>query len=96
MAFYVVSHKVEDFSVWKKIYDAFEPTREQFGVKEHYALQSVDESNHVLVLGEGDLEAIKKYLDSEELKKGMGKAGVSGAPEIYIGKTIEPFASGSI
>ena len=89
MAFYVVSHKVEDFNVWKKIYDAFEPTRKQFGVKEHYALQSVDESNHVLVLGEGELESIKKYLDSEELKKGMGKAGVSSEQEIFVGKTIK-------
>ncbi len=53
MPFYIVSHKVEDFTKWGKVYDEFESTREQFGIKEHYALQSVDDPNHELVIGEG-------------------------------------------
>lgn len=86
MAFYIVSHKVEDFEVWKKIYDDFESIRKQHKVREHYALQSVEDTNHVLVVGEGDLEDINKYLDSEELKNGMKAAGIASTPEIFIGK----------
>jgi hypothetical protein len=86
MAFYVVNHKVNDFGVWKKVYDEFESTRKQYGVKEHYALQSVEDSNHVMVVGEGELEAIQKFLNSEELKSGMEGAGIASPPEIFIGK----------
>ena len=86
MAFYVVNHKVNDFGVWKKVYDEFESTREQYGVKEHYALQSVQDPNHVMVVGEGELEAIKKFLNSEDLKSGMESAGIVGSPEIFIGE----------
>jgi len=86
MAFYIVTHKVEDFSAWKRIYDDFEPTRKQFKLKEHYALQSVDDTNHVLVVGEGEVTAIMSFLNSEELKSGMEAAGVTSAPEIFIGE----------
>ena len=86
MAFYVINHKVKDFDSWKKVYDAFESTRERFGVKEHYTLQSVEDSSHVAVVGEGELEAVQKFINSEELKKGMGDAGIVGAPEIFIGE----------
>jgi len=86
MAFYVVHHKVDDFGAWKKVYDEFEPTRERFGVKEHYALQSVEDANHVMVVGEGDLQAIQAFMNSEDLKRGMQGAGVAGPPEVFIGE----------
>ena len=85
MAFYTVSHKVEDFNKWKNIYDNFESIRKKYKIFEHFALQSVDDSNHVLVVGEGELEAFKKFLDSEELKTGMESAGITSTPEIFIG-----------
>ena len=86
MAFYVVNHKVNDFNAWKKVYDEFETTREQYGVKEHYALQSVKDPNDVTVVGEGKLEAIQKFLNSEDLKNTMEAAGVAGLPEIFVGE----------
>ena len=88
MAFYVVNHKVNDFVAWKKVYDEFDSTREKFGVKEHYALQSLEDSNHVMVVGEGELEAIQRFLNSEDLKKGMEAAGIAGLPDIFIGENI--------
>ena len=86
MAFYVVNHKVNDFVAWKKVYDDFESTRERYGVKEHYALQSVADSNHVLVVGEGELEAVQRFLSSDELKNGMADAGIAGPPDIFVGE----------
>lgn len=86
MAFYVVNHKVNDFAAWKRVYDECESTRAKYGVKEHYALQSVDDANHVLVVGEGALDAVQKFLNSDELKKGMGAAGIAGPPEIFVGE----------
>jgi hypothetical protein len=86
MAYYVVNHKVNDFSAWKKVYDEFESTRDQYGVKEHYALQSEEDPNHVMVVGEGELEAIQKFLNSEDLKSGMENAGLASPPEIFVGE----------
>ncbi len=86
MAYYVVNHKVNDFGTWKKVYDEFESTREQYGIKEHYALQSEKDPNHVMVVAEGELEAIQKFLNSEDLKSGMENAGISSPPEIFVGE----------
>ena len=85
MSNYVVSHKVEDFAKWKKVYDAFEPTRVKYQVKESIVLQAADDPNHVLVLGEGKLEAIQKFVASDELKEGMKKAGIASEPQLFIG-----------
>ena len=86
MAYYVVNHKVKDFNAWKKVYDEFETTRDDFGLKEHYAFQSVDDSNHVMVVGEGKLEAIQKFMGSDDLKRGMERAGITGPPNIFVGE----------
>ena len=86
MAFYVVNHRVNDYNTWKKVYDSFETTRDKFGVKEHFAFQSVDDSNHVSVVGEGKLEDIQKFLHSDELKNGMENAGIASLPQIFVGE----------
>ena len=86
MAFYVVNHKVKDFAAWKRVYDEFESTREKYGVKEHYALQSVEDANHVLVVGEGTLDAINSFVNSDDLKKGMEAAGIASQPQVFIGE----------
>lgn len=86
MAIFVITHKVNDFGVWKKAYDEHESTREKFGIKEHFVLQSVDDSNNITVVGEGELEKVQEFLSSEDLKSAMSGAGVAGPPEIFIGE----------
>ena len=86
MAFYVVNHKVNNFEAWKKVYDEFESTRQRYGVKEHFALQSGENPNHVLVVGEGELAAIQNFLNSDDLKNGMESAGIASPPEIFVGE----------
>ncbi len=84
MAVFVISHKVNDFGAWKETYDAHESTREKFGIKDHYVLQSVEDANHVTVVGEG--ERVQEFLNSEELKSAMEAAGVAGPPEVFVGE----------
>ena len=88
MAYYVINHKVENFDAWKKVYDGFEETRKKFGVKEHYALRSAADANHVLVVGEGESAVIDKFLNSDELKNGMANAGIAGKPDVFVGDDI--------
>ena len=89
MSFYVVSHKVDDFTTWKKAYDDFESMRERFGVKEQLLLQASADKNHVLVVGEGEPDAIQAFLQSSELKEGMKSAGVSSEPNLFVGENIK-------
>ena len=89
MSYYVVSHKVDDFNTWKKVYDDFESARERFGVKEQLLLQASDDQNHVLVVGEGELSAIQDFLQSSELQEGMKSAGVSSEPNLFVGEKIK-------
>lgn len=86
MSYYVINHKVKDFNSWKKEYDKFEPTRKRFGVKEQYALQSSEDTNHVMVVGEGTKDAVNKFLKSNDLKNAMKGAGIKGKPVIFIGE----------
>ena len=86
MAFYTVNHHVSNFDNWKKVYKDFESTRNQFNVKEYFALQSVEDANHVMVVAEGELTDIQRFINSEELKNGMAEAGLTGPPEIFIGE----------
>ena len=88
MSFYVVSHKVDDFGKWKKVYDGFESVRQKFGVKEQLLIQASDDPNHVLVVGQGDLDAIQKFISSEELKEAMKDAGVSSEPNLFVGDEV--------
>jgi len=88
MSFYVVSHKVDDFGKWKKVYYGFESVRQKFGVKEQLLIQASDDPNHVLVVGQGDLDAIQKFISSEELKEAMKDAGVSSEPNLFVGDEV--------
>ena len=88
MSFYVVSHKVDNFGKWKKVYDEFESVRQKFGVKEQLLIQASDDPNHVLVVGQGELDAIQKFISSEELKDGMKSAEVSSEPNLFVGNEV--------
>jgi len=86
MAVFVVNHKVNDFEVWKQAFDAHASIREEFGVKDHFVLQSLEDANLVTVVAEGELEKIQEFMNSEELKNVMTDAGVIGPPEVFIGQ----------
>ncbi len=86
MAVYCVNHRVSDFAEWKKVYDAFQPTVKKRGIKDHFVLQSLQDPNHVVVIGEGSAEDVQALLTSDELKAAMAESGVVGAPDVYIGE----------
>ena len=88
MSFYVVSHKVHDFGKWKNVYDDFESVRQKYGVKEQLLIQAFDDPNHVLVVGQGDIDAIQRFISSEELKEGMKDSGVSSEPNLFVGDEV--------
>ena len=46
----------------------------------------MEDANQVTVIGEGELERVQEFLNSEELKSAMEAAGVAGPPEVFVGE----------
>jgi len=80
-----VRHEVADYGAWRKAFDAFAPTQKKLGVTYSAVYQSADNTNDVTVIHDfRSVEKAKAFAASPELKAAMGKAGVKGAPQIWI------------
>jgi len=80
-----VRHTVADYAAWRKVYDSFAPVQQANGVTAQAVYQSADDPNDVTVTHEpASLDAAQDFLGKPELKAAMLKAGVLGAPTIWI------------
>lgn len=86
MNVYTINYIIEDFDRWQKVYAANSHWHEKFGIRDLHVLQSVDNPNQVMVIGEGDPEEIRKMMLTDELKSAMQEAGVAGPPMVFIGE----------
>ncbi len=92
MVYVVIKHKVEDYSRWKPVFDEHGTTRGKAGCKGGQLFHISDDPNSILILFEWDIkENAMRFIESEDLKKRMQKAGVVGKPEISILEKIEDF-----
>ena len=92
MVYVVVKHKVEDYSRWKPVFDEHGTTREKAGCEGGQLFHISDEPKNIFILFEWDKkENATEFVESEDLKKRMQKAGIIGKPEIYILEKIEDF-----
>ena len=90
MPYLFVRHKAEDYTKWKSTFDDFAPARKAAGEKSYQVCHVAGDPNDVVVLNEWDsIENLQKFLQSQELKEAMKRAGVSEQPEIYILELIE-------
>jgi quinol monooxygenase YgiN len=80
-----VRHEVVDYGAWRKIFDGFAPTQKKLGVVSSAVYRSADNANDVTVIHDfHSPDAAKAFVASPELKAAMEKAGVKGAPQIWI------------
>ena len=80
-----VHHEVTDYATWRKVYDGFDATRKKLGVIAQAVYRSVDNPNDVTVTHDfRSADKAKAFAASAELKTTMEKAGVKGAPQIWI------------
>jgi len=78
-------HEVADYGVWRKAFDAFAPTQKKLGVVASSVYQSADNANDVTVIHDfKSVDEAKAFAASPELKATMEKAGVKGAPQVWI------------
>ena len=80
-----IHHEVKDYAAWRKAYDAFDATRKILGVTAQAVYRSVDDPNDVTATHDfRSAEKAKAFAASPELRTAMEKAGVKGAPQVWI------------
>ncbi len=80
-----VRHQVQDYAAWRQVYDAFDTTRKSLGVTSHGVYQATGNPNDLTVYHEfKTMEEAQAFVGSAEVHGAMEKAGVVGAPDIWI------------
>jgi hypothetical protein len=76
-------HQVADYDAWRKAYNEFD--RASLGVRKDAVYRSVSDPSEVTVCHDfDDRAAATAFVSSDDLKATMTKAGVVGAPDIWI------------
>jgi quinol monooxygenase YgiN len=79
----ILSHTVEDYDAWRRVYDDFDLYRKECGIVGHAVNQEFDEPNSVVIYHQAEsLNAIRAFVDSNELKERMREGGAAGPLEI--------------
>ncbi len=80
-----VSHAIENYERWKKIFDEDEPIRAEAGLELRAISTNADDPNMVnIMFATNDIDKAKEVINSEELKKRMTEAGVRSEPEFTV------------
>ena len=86
MAIYTIgAHPVEDFDIWKSVFDKFSPLRKDCGELSAVASQHCDDPNMVTLINTWvSVDEFQAFFSREELKAVMGDAGVTAPPTIIV------------
>ncbi len=77
----IMQHEVEDFTKWKRVFEADEPKRAKAGVKLLGLYTSVKNPNDVTMIFEAPgVEVLEAYTSNPNVQEDMKKAGVISVP----------------
>ncbi len=86
----IVSHAVEDYAAWRKVYDDFDLYRKESGIVGHAVNQEYDDPNHVIVYHQAEsLTTLRAFEGSNELKERMRDGGVAEPIEIRFVEVVD-------
>ena len=87
-------HKVEDYSAWKRTFDAAADLRRKSGEQSFLILHPNGDPNDLVLLFEWDTAVnARKFMESKELRQAMQESGVIGTPAIEL---LEKADSGAL
>jgi len=79
----LVRHKVSDYNRWKEAFDSHLAARKRAGETGFRLFHNVEDPREIFVLSDWQTaDEARKFMNSEELRNAMAKAGVLGAPEV--------------
>ena len=77
----VVHHRVNDYDVWKPVFDEHESVRRSHGELEHRIFQVLGDPEGVVIHNDFPSEAAaREFLDDPSLPEAMERGGVEGTP----------------
>lgn len=80
-----VSHEVQDYDHWRKVFDADEPVRAKANLELRAISTNAENPQMINILfATDDIERAKEVINSEELKKRMTEAGVRSEPVFAV------------
>ena len=86
----IVSHAVEDYGVWREVYDGFDHYRKECGIVGHAVNQEYDDPNRVIVYHQAEaLTTLRAFIDSNELKERMRDGRVAEPIEIRFVEVVD-------
>ncbi len=86
----LIRHRVADFTAWKSVFDEHAVSRRANGSRGGQVFHNAADPNEVLVLlGWDDLDRVRLFLDSDDLREAMTRAGVSGEPEVWFLEEVD-------
>jgi hypothetical protein len=78
----VIKHKVADYDIWRKEYDAHDSVRQAYGIRHFVVGRGIYDSNTIIVMDVmNDVMKAKEFSVMPSLKEAMKKAEVTGKPE---------------
>ena len=85
MPFLLVHQKVQDYAKWKTVFDEHGSARGAAGSKGGHLFRSADDPNDVVAILEwDDLDKARQFVQSDDLRQAMQRAGVVGQPDIHF------------
>ena len=79
----LVRHQVEDYAAWRSVYDSLDRLRKEHGCTgDEVMVDPADKQELFIIHRFPTLEQAHSFAGSNELREGMGHAGVKGAPRI--------------
>ncbi len=86
----LIRHHVADYPAWKAVFDEHEPTRRANGSQGGWLFRNADDPHEVLLLlAWDDLERARLFVDSDDLREAMTRAGVAGQPDIWFLEDVD-------
>ncbi len=85
MARVIVQHRVTDYDLWFPVFKEHEAVRRQHGATGHSINRDVSDPNSVVIVNEfATVEGARAFAADPSLPGTMARAGVAGAPQVWI------------
>jgi hypothetical protein len=81
----LIAHRVADYTLWKKAFDAHQKARQEAGCMGHHINRGADDPNMVYIYCPAtDAAKLKGFVGDPNLARVMKDAGVQGSPTITL------------
>lgn len=87
----LIRHRIADYTVWKDVFDEQRILRRANGSRGGWVFRDAGDPREILLLlAWDDLERARLFVDSDDLREAMSRAGVTDRPDFWFLEEVEP------